>query len=300
MRAIWSVRPKCSHRCVSLKETSLKPVPSSTQPKTQPSKPLWERNGLNISRFKLFRRISYKKVFVYVDQSLLHWCKRGLHLHWCKRLLGDHFSSWPKHLLHPLLTTLGKSEVSGLCSRHLGSQSTDQDHFQKKWLQSVLSGPKVQKSTEHPNREIYPRTLSRQCSRKCPRECTRRCPRKCPRRLRLFLCKTHQRIPTKTPTRVLTGKSPVLTQNLPVLTKMYTKVSSVNFHMSYFHMFCFLANLSVADPEKHVSRNSFLKNYWFYSRTGPVWNELSLPVISRLWFSCGTNYWNQSERYEFQ
>ena len=29
----------------------------------------------------------------------------------------------------------------------------------------------------------------------------------------------------------------------PVLTKMYTKVSSVNFHMSYFHMFCFLAKL---------------------------------------------------------
>ena len=26
MRAIWSVRPKCSHRCVSLKETSLNPV----------------------------------------------------------------------------------------------------------------------------------------------------------------------------------------------------------------------------------------------------------------------------------
>ena len=50
-----------------------------------------------------------------------------------------------------------------------------------------------------------PRTLSRKCSRKCPRECTRRCPRKCPRRLRLFPCKMHQRIPTKTPTRVLTG-----------------------------------------------------------------------------------------------
>ena len=30
-----------------------------------------------------------------------------------------------------------------------------------------------------------------------------------------------------------------LTGNFPVLTKMYTKVSSVNFHMSYFHMFCF-------------------------------------------------------------
>ena len=26
MRAIWSVRPKCSHRCVSLKESPLKPV----------------------------------------------------------------------------------------------------------------------------------------------------------------------------------------------------------------------------------------------------------------------------------
>ena len=26
MRAIWSVRPKCSHRCVSLEETPLKPV----------------------------------------------------------------------------------------------------------------------------------------------------------------------------------------------------------------------------------------------------------------------------------
>ena len=26
MRAIWSVRPKCSHKCVSLKETPLKPV----------------------------------------------------------------------------------------------------------------------------------------------------------------------------------------------------------------------------------------------------------------------------------
>ena len=32
---------------------------------------------------------------------------------------------WPtctKHLLHPLLTTLGNFEISGPCSRHLGSQ----------------------------------------------------------------------------------------------------------------------------------------------------------------------------------
>ena len=39
MRAILSVRPKCSHRCTSLKETP-------------------ERNGLKISRLKLFRRCS--------------------------------------------------------------------------------------------------------------------------------------------------------------------------------------------------------------------------------------------------
>ena len=57
-----------------------------------------------------------------------------------------------------------------------------------------------------------PRALSRKCSRKCPRECTRRCPRKCPRRLRLLLCKARQRVPTKTPTGVLTGKFPVLTE----------------------------------------------------------------------------------------
>ena len=43
----------------------------------------------------------------------------------------------------------------------------------------------------------------------------------------------HHGVPTKTPTTVLTG-------NLTVHTKMHTKVCSVNFHMSYFHMFCFL------------------------------------------------------------
>ena len=48
------------------------------------------------------------------------WCKTGLH--WCKRLLGNYFSRWPNHLLYPHLTTLGNFEVSGLCSRHSGSQ----------------------------------------------------------------------------------------------------------------------------------------------------------------------------------
>ena len=60
-------------------------------------------------------------------KGLLRWCKRGLHWcktgsYWCKRPLGHRFSKWPKHLLHPLLTTLGNYEASGLCSRHSRSQ----------------------------------------------------------------------------------------------------------------------------------------------------------------------------------
>ena len=61
-------------------------------------------------------------------KSLLHWCKRGLHwwktgLHWCKTL-SDHLSSSSKHLMHPLLTTLGTFEVtvSDHYSRRFGSQ----------------------------------------------------------------------------------------------------------------------------------------------------------------------------------
>ena len=60
-------------------------------------------------------------------RSLLRGCtgakKTGLHS--CKRLLGDHSSSRPKHLLHPLLTTFGGNfGVSGLCiQRHFRSQS---------------------------------------------------------------------------------------------------------------------------------------------------------------------------------
>ena len=114
--------------------------------------------------------------------------------------------------------------------------------------------PKIRKAQSTRTAKFDPRTLSRKCSRKCPRECTRKCPRKCPRRLRLFLCKTQQRIPTKTPTRVLTGNFPVLTGNFPVLTKMYTKVSSVNFHMSYFHMFCFLAKKRAQRCTKEYER----------------------------------------------
>ena len=40
-----------------------------------------------------------------------------------------------------------------------------------------------------------------------------------------------------------------------MLTKMYTKVSSVNFHMSYFHMFCFLARKrSQKNPRAHKNK----------------------------------------------
>ena len=87
----------------------------------------------------------------------------------------------------------------------------------------VRQGPLVRKAQSTRTTKFDPRTLSRNCLWKCPRECTRRCPRKCPRRLRLFLCKTHQRIPTKTPTRALAGNYLVLTGNLPVSTRKCTR-----------------------------------------------------------------------------
>ena len=48
-----------------------------------------------------------------------------------------------------------------------------------------------------------------------------------------FLCKMHHGVPTKPPIRVITA-------NFTVLTKMYTKVGLVSYHMFCFHMFCFL------------------------------------------------------------
>ena len=85
-------------------------------------------------------------------------------------------------------------------------------------LQTFFKLPQAQSTR---TAKFDPRTLSRKCSRKCTRECTRRCPRKCPRRLRCFVCKTHQRVPMKTPTRVLTGNFLVLTGNFPVLTGIF-------------------------------------------------------------------------------
>ena len=91
----------------------------------QPEVPATEARNLKIAQSGQER---VQKVFWCMwTKSLLHWCTRGLHwcktgLHWCKRLLGDRFSRWSKHLLHPLLTALGNFEVPGLCSRHLGSQ----------------------------------------------------------------------------------------------------------------------------------------------------------------------------------
>ena len=48
MRAIWSVRPKCSHRCVSLTETSLKPV----QTLKHTTKNSAEQTAMRMKRFK--------------------------------------------------------------------------------------------------------------------------------------------------------------------------------------------------------------------------------------------------------
>ena len=60
-RAIFPARPKCSHRCVSRKETPLKRVEilqHTTQNSTEQTvmRTKW---FINISRFKLFSRISY-------------------------------------------------------------------------------------------------------------------------------------------------------------------------------------------------------------------------------------------------
>ena len=55
MRAIWSVRPKCSHRCVSLTETSLKPV----QTLKHTTKSSAEQTAM---RTKWFKHIAIKTV----------------------------------------------------------------------------------------------------------------------------------------------------------------------------------------------------------------------------------------------
>ena len=88
-----------------------------------------------------------------------------------------------------------------------------------------------------------PRTLSRKCSRKCTRECARTCPRKCPGRLR-FSVQNAPEGPREDSHESAHGKISRAHGNFPVLTKMYMKVCSVNFHMSYFNMFCFLANVA--------------------------------------------------------
>ena len=61
MRAVWSVRPKCSHRCVSLKETSLKPV----QALKHTTKNLAKQTAM---RTKWFKHITIK----IVQAHLLH------------------------------------------------------------------------------------------------------------------------------------------------------------------------------------------------------------------------------------
>ena len=58
-----------------------------------------------------------------------------------KRGFGGAKDSWgPKHLLHPLLTTLGTFEVSGPCSRTFGSQ--DKTHKEQKTHQQNIIVPR--------------------------------------------------------------------------------------------------------------------------------------------------------------
>ena len=60
MRAILSARPKFSHRCVSRRETPLKRVEILTHATRRSTEQMSMRTKfLNMSRFKLFRRISY-------------------------------------------------------------------------------------------------------------------------------------------------------------------------------------------------------------------------------------------------
>ena len=67
-RAILSVWPKCSHRCVSLKGTTLKPVQILKHTtKTQPSKRLWEQNGSNISRFTVAPKLITDRHFFWEE-----------------------------------------------------------------------------------------------------------------------------------------------------------------------------------------------------------------------------------------
>ena len=62
MRAILSVRPKCSHRCVSLKETPLKPMQFlSHATRTSTEQTSMRTKWVKISRFKLLRSISYRR-----------------------------------------------------------------------------------------------------------------------------------------------------------------------------------------------------------------------------------------------
>ena len=75
MSAILCVRPKCSHRCVSLSQFPLhfKPVLILKYMRT---------NGLNLSRFKLFRSISYSMSlhdipFVSRKNQAQQWLARG-------------------------------------------------------------------------------------------------------------------------------------------------------------------------------------------------------------------------------
>ena len=67
-------------------------------------------------------KLSQKGVFAHVGQKPVALVQNRVGCTGARDSWETPFSSWSKHLLRPLLTTLGNLEVSGLCSRHSGSQ----------------------------------------------------------------------------------------------------------------------------------------------------------------------------------
>ena len=68
-KPIWSVRPKCSHRCVSLKETSLKPLPILKHT----TKHFPEQTAMSTKWFKPYRDLNCSGASPKNRESILKW-----------------------------------------------------------------------------------------------------------------------------------------------------------------------------------------------------------------------------------
>ena len=91
---------------------------------------------------------------------------------------------------------------------------------------------------------------------------------------------------TKTPTTVLTG-------NLLVHTRMYTKVCSVNFHMSHFHMFCFFLAQIIRCGNSQIRCPPQLTGKIFME-TWCLWG-LKRGLQKRITLICSDLYWDSAD-----